>query len=352
MSRTLGLIALTGAMVMLTGVGSAEACNEPTLSLYKSSAGAGENVPFDADGLEPGHEYVLTVWEREVSRGIAGPHGTATGAFRMPDLGARDRDVYVKLGATHEGSGYPDSHKIVFKGPAPPASDPGASNEPPASNGPPTDPSPTPPGAETGSAGDGDTAPPRTEAPPIAIGPGLDLVGSKPIGGSRPSDNVIRATAERGASPMAGDGYTRAGTDGGAFVGAPVGGGPDAAEGVRTNTATGRDRPLFEGSKPAAAPGESSTGARSGTGTPATEAKPSERSATGDLWSGLAAADGRSLLPTLDVSSPAPGGGAGSLLAVGLRLLGGGLATLSAGLAVAAVRRRRIFALGGDRSRG
>lgn len=342
MSRTLGLLALTGAMVLLIGVGSAEACNEPKLSLFKSSAAAGENVPFEAYSLEPGHEYVVTVWEEEVSRGLAGAQGTATGAFRMPDLGPRDRDVYVKLNATHEGSDYPDTQKIVFKGPAPERSDPPGSTDPPVENGPPANPSPTPSGGDRGSDGVGDpTAPPRTEAPPIAIGPGLELVGSKPIAGSRPSDTVTRATAERGGSPVAGDGSTRTRPGGGASVGGPVGDGPAVAD-VGPNAATDHDRPLFEGSMPHAQPGESSTGALSGAGKPAPEARPSERSATGDLWSGLATAEGRSLLPSLDVSSPAPGGGTGSLLAVGLGLLGGGLATLFAGLAVAAIRRRRL----------
>jgi len=64
-----------------------------------------------------------------------------------------------------------------------------------------------------------------------------------------------------------------------------------------------------------------------------------ERSAGGDLWSGFASSK-RSSLPAVD-GPPAAASGPGSELAIGMGIIGIGLASLLGGLLLATVRRRR-----------
>lgn len=73
----------------------------------------------------------------------------------------------------------------------------------------------------------------------------------------------------------------------------------------------------------------------------ASEETPSTRSATGDLWSGVAPSDAPSLTPGsgYDVAADADQSGPGQL-AVGLALLGAGLTVLLVGAGVPALRRR------------
>ena len=82
---------------------------------------------------------------------------------------------------------------------------------------------------------------------------------------------------------------------------------------------------------------------------PAGAARPSERSASGDLWSGFGFAGRASLVP--GANDPAgPVRGTGAQLVVGIGLLGAGLAVLLAGGAVTRSRsRRRRVASGGAR---
>ena len=85
------------------------------------------------------------------------------------------------------------------------------------------------------------------------------------------------------------------------------------------------------------APGAAS-GDRAGGAPGATAARPSEQSAAGGLWSGFGSADTPSLLPSDEAAAPNP---SATPLTIGAALLGLGLMTLFAGLAVVEVRRRR-----------
>ena len=105
-----------------------------------------------------------------------------------------------------------------------------------------------------------------------------------------------------------------------------------------------------ESSKSPAQPREESSGKARGASVPPAPA-PSERSAASDLWSGFGTSESRSL-PRLDASSPAAGGRPASLLALGMALLGTGLAALLAGLVLAQVRRRRVLSRAGTRPPG
>lgn len=75
------------------------------------------------------------------------------------------------------------------------------------------------------------------------------------------------------------------------------------------------------------------------------EAAPSERSATGDLWSGVTPSEAPSLTPEPGYDSAAEAGQTGpGQFAVGLALFGAGLTVLLAGAGVPALRRRRAVA--------
>lgn len=77
----------------------------------------------------------------------------------------------------------------------------------------------------------------------------------------------------------------------------------------------------------------------------APEAAPSERSAGGDLWSGVAPSESPSLTPEAGYDSAAEAGQTGpGQFAVGLALFGAGLTVLLAGAGVPALRRRRALA--------
>lgn len=78
-------------------------------------------------------------------------------------------------------------------------------------------------------------------------------------------------------------------------------------------------------------------------GAPAPAGGPSERSATGDLWSGFGAGNQASLLPSM-TDPEVPEEGPGSQLAIGVGLLGLGLLALLSGFGAAEVRRRRALA--------
>jgi len=70
---------------------------------------------------------------------------------------------------------------------------------------------------------------------------------------------------------------------------------------------------------------------------------PSERSALGDVWSGVASANAPSLLPKASDAAPS-GGGTGFQLIWGLALIGISSVALAGGLAAAGARRRKARA--------
>jgi hypothetical protein len=105
----------------------------------------------------------------------------------------------------------------------------------------------------------------------------------------------------------------------------------------------GRD--FFAGSVPPAEARstDSRPASANGSGQPPVGARPSERSATGDLWSGFGPGKRASLIPSA-TDPVAPSDGPGGQLAIGVALLGLGLVALLGGFGVAEVRRRRALA--------
>jgi hypothetical protein len=170
-------------------------------------------------------------------------------------------------------------------------------------------------------------------------------------GSSQPTRNVFvfesapsQARTTTGGGSSAG-GSAGGGSDGGGSAGGGSGGGNSGDGGAASGSERGvisdsAGRPVFVDSL---APADRRVGGAGRTTTAADRSAgqgPSERAATGDLWSGFRSGKAPSLLDAGD-GSPDDGGSGAS---IGLALLGLGLVGLLSALAVAEVRRRRALA--------
>lgn len=144
------------------------------------------------------------------------------------------------------------------------------------------------------------------------------------------------------ASSVQGGGNNTGGGGGGDSPTGGVGGGGTTTTGASGQTVfAGSAAPAQQSSFIPGAGGAAGTAAKAAVGSSGKGgARPSERAATADVWSGFA--PGRTA--SLTSAAGAPDGGTGSQLGLGIGLLALGLLALVSGLTAAEVRRRRALA--------
>jgi len=328
--RTL-LAALVVLAVMVSGAAIAWACTPDANIDARGPTGGnfgpqGKQVEVVGEGFVPGAEVKIR-WLNEANEIVAKDWATARGpdftvAATVPNLATGD-------------------YYVVATGRDPSASDgSGVRNAPiPFRVGESRAPDPDPgPGPTPGSGTTPNPAPGATPAPSASVpanpnpGSGSPAAGSSPDGTSAPRSP---SRTRNGGDPAGRDRDTLRGRD---AIGRDTLRGRDAIgdRGVVTTLPSGQ--PVFSDSLAGTGPNGESSGLAPAT---SVNSAPSERSAGGDLRSGLSTEPG-SAQPGLG-GAPATAGSSGSPLVAGMALLGLGLGLValvgSAGLARA--RRRR-----------
>lgn len=302
--RLFTLTFAASAAVVLVVAALAFACSpQAGISLTPNVGPAGSTVTVAGSGFSRAGGPVEVYWNSRSTAPVASAEPDLTGkvslSFSVP-AGARGGYYTV----------------IAIQNPAFPAR---AVFQVPGSSAPP-EPAPQPGGAGQ---------PPATVQPPSAGEPPAAV--QQPSAGQRPSGDGRRRSTPGQRTPAE---APRAG-EGPAALNSPV-------VGDRSG------RPVFSGSLAPAAAARSDRGAAAGPSTaaagPAGEAASavggaSQRSASGDLWSGFSSERSPSLTggphTALPTTKPGPA------QAVGLALLGLGLSALLAGFVIAAARRRK-----------
>ncbi len=342
--RKAGLTAVVAAVLLTAGAQAAYACNQPSLAGVSGSARAGEEVDFSIKDMDRGADYEVSVGGDEVDVDVDEVGNGVMGTFTMPDLGGSSRTVHVEIEVNHENTtlhedgNWTDSEEIEYR--ADDTADGGSPNPGPNPESavalPNTEPSPgSGGGSGSGSSGESGTALGGLSTAPGGPGTAPGGLSTGPGGPGGP-----------GTGP---------GGSGNGGPGDGPGGGSDPSSGSQTPGGSGASpvvagasgQAVFGGSKPPVdvTRAQSTTrreGARGPAGAPWTPPGPSERSASGDLWSGFESGAAGSLVP-----SPTDGASADGQrvpLGVGMALLGFGLTALLAGFGLAEVRRRRSLA--------
>jgi flagellar biosynthesis GTPase FlhF len=97
-----GLIAVSLLLPLALGTpGAQAACGDPALEITPDGAKAGEKVAFTITDATPGGEYLLKVGDSELNAGTASDT-TVSDSFKMPDLGAKSRQMNVQAVLAHD----------------------------------------------------------------------------------------------------------------------------------------------------------------------------------------------------------------------------------------------------------
>jgi hypothetical protein len=331
---------------LLVPAAVAWACNpQPRVGTDKLSYKPGDRMNVSGSFFSPR----ATI---RISTEPSGPSGTETatqaGTFQRTFNAPDDPGSYTLLASANGGTAARTTFEVVSPSSTQPPS--GGTNNPPRYSEPRIQSSPA--GTTTRSPAGSD----ERSSQPINVfvipqpararttGGGTTRGGGSSAGGSSggfQGGEAARTRTTGGGSSAGGSG---GGSDGGSGSGGS-GGGNSGDGGAASGSERGvildaAGRPVFVDSL---APADRRAGGAGRTTTAADGSAgqgPSERAATGDLWSGFRSGKAPSLLDAGD-GSPDDGGSGAS---IGLALLGLGLVGLLSALAVAEVRRRRALA--------
>jgi hypothetical protein len=334
-SRWFGLAALVLVAGALIPAALALACNpQAYLTLDKAQYAPGETVRVAGSFFKNNVDIKVSVDRTGQSTTVrTSGNGTFTATFALPSnagLGAYGVEAigFESNGSVTPGLPAPGSFIVAAPAPAPQTSTGGDQQS--------TSPSPSGSTSATGAPAPQAATPSGTR--PTAR-PSSGTSSSSPSSRFREprvvdEPNVQRSTTGRTTSRRSSSDAGVAGTDG---ASSNVGGRAVFGGSIAPSVSV----PAAGGTAVSAAPAASRSTARSGS---AVSPQTAEQTATDDVWGSLGSGRAPSVLPVagdgVAVSSPR----AGSQLALGLVLLGGGVLALIGGLAAGEARSRRVRA--------